>query len=332
MRAKTKRNNSEYNHDRAADAALWQWRWIVLAVLMAAIAVTGNAGCRCRRATYALPRRQMEIVEGQKSGGEAAGMGGGISIIAVTMAVCLLCFGVSRRVRCVANGRGGGDEGGGDKAIEPKEQDGFEAALRELLAPLTHIITPLKSLSRENMAEHDRHKVDLVVRNATKMRELIEKLVADVTDGAYDADLKAGQTEPAEPAVELNSRCYLAEWGDDESLKERMSKHDREFVESLNRLVDANMGNHGFSVNSVTEALSVSRSLLHRKMKATLGLPIGDYIRRRRLVRACELLRQGYNVSETAYRTGFADPSYFSKTFKRMLGITPREWLDTQKD
>ena len=52
-----------------------------------------------------------------------------------------------------------------------------------------------------------------------------------------------------------------------------------------------------------------------------------DYIRRRRMARACELLREGFNVSETAYRTGYSDPNYFTKVFKKEFGCTPTEYI-----
>lgn len=316
----------------ASGVALWQWRWVVLAMLMLAIAAGGNAAGRPRRAACALPRRQVEAVAERGSGHEMAGMGIGASLFVATMAACLLCIGISRCVRRTHNGRGAKDVSGHGGGAELKKPDVLAAALSELRTPLSLIIAPLMSLQRENMAEHDRHKVDSVVNAANKMRELIEQLVADVAGGAYGVGGLAAQTGHDAPATESAGCRRMAERGDAVADMEKMNRHDREFVESLNRLVDENIGNHEFSVNSVTDALSVSRSLLHRKMKAILGLPIGDYIRRRRLDRACELLSQGYNVSETAYRTGFADPSYFSKTFKRMLGITPRDWLDGQKE
>jgi AraC-like DNA-binding protein len=39
------------------------------------------------------------------------------------------------------------------------------------------------------------------------------------------------------------------------------------------------------------------------------------------------MITDGYNVSETAYSCGFADPNYFSKVFKKMIGVAPSEYL-----
>ena len=54
-------------------------------------------------------------------------------------------------------------------------------------------------------------------------------------------------------------------------------------------------------------------------------LPL-QYIPSLRLKRAEELLRSGYyTVAEAAYATGFSDPKYFSRFFKKEKGIAPSE-------
>lgn len=109
-----------------------------------------------------------------------------------------------------------------------------------------------------------------------------------------------------------------------------LSDIDKDFLHRINELVEQHLGDSNFSVAEITDTLSISRSLLHTKMKNLVNMSMGDYIRKRRLDHACSLLRQGYNVSETAYRTGFADPSYFSKTFKKHIGVSPTEYASNQ--
>ena len=102
-----------------------------------------------------------------------------------------------------------------------------------------------------------------------------------------------------------------------------LSDLDKNFIRQISELVDQNIANSDFSVADITSALLISRSLLHVKMKTLVGMSMGDYIRTKRLDRAEKMLRQGYNVSETAYATGFSDPNYFSRTFKKHKGINP---------
>ncbi|MDE6077748.1 MAG: helix-turn-helix transcriptional regulator, partial [Muribaculaceae bacterium] len=73
--------------------------------------------------------------------------------------------------------------------------------------------------------------------------------------------------------------------------------------------------------------LGISRSLLHIKMKTFFNASMTDYIKKCRMAKACELLRQGYNVSETAYSTGFSDPNYFTKVFKKTYGMPPKDFI-----
>ena len=105
-----------------------------------------------------------------------------------------------------------------------------------------------------------------------------------------------------------------------------LSALDRDFVQRMKSLVEENLDNSDFSITHITTALGVSRSLLHVKMKNLMNMSMGDYIRHYRLERACQMLRDGNNVSETAYSTGFSDPNYFSKVFKKAFGENPTEY------
>jgi AraC-like DNA-binding protein len=105
-----------------------------------------------------------------------------------------------------------------------------------------------------------------------------------------------------------------------------LSKFDKEFINKINALIEENIENDAFSIADITQTLGVSRSLLHVKMKSLLNISMGDYIRKKRLYKACELLREGYNVSETTWKTGFTDPNYFSKCFKREFGVRPTDF------
>ena len=102
---------------------------------------------------------------------------------------------------------------------------------------------------------------------------------------------------------------------------------DKKFILLINQLIDKNISNNEFAVTDITQAMAISRSLLHTKMKNLLNMSIGEYIRHKRLALASELLMKGFSVSETAYRCGFSDPNYFSKVFKKFYGKSPTEFI-----
>ena len=103
---------------------------------------------------------------------------------------------------------------------------------------------------------------------------------------------------------------------------------DLRFIKDINRQVEMNLNNSDFSVTDITKALGISRSMLHKKMTNLFGISISDYIRKRRFELAIKLLKEGHRVSEVAYMTGFTDPDYFSRTFKRYFGKTPSEYIE----
>jgi len=73
--------------------------------------------------------------------------------------------------------------------------------------------------------------------------------------------------------------------------------------------------------------LGISRTNLHRKLKALTGTSATEFIRKIRLQRAAQLVQQNtLTVSEIAYQVGFESLSYFSKSFQEEFGMSPSEY------
>lgn len=67
----------------------------------------------------------------------------------------------------------------------------------------------------------------------------------------------------------------------------------------------------------------VSPFHLLRIFRDATGLPPHAYLTQLRCDHAREWLLQGVSLSSVAYRCGFADQSHFTRTFKRIFGVTP---------
>lgn len=101
---------------------------------------------------------------------------------------------------------------------------------------------------------------------------------------------------------------------------------DSNFLDHLRQLVQEQMADSDFGVESLASDMSLSRVQLYRKVKALTGRTPVDIIRLSRLNRAKVLLAQGNkNISEVAYDVGFSSPSYFTKCFKEEYGMLPGE-------
>lgn len=103
---------------------------------------------------------------------------------------------------------------------------------------------------------------------------------------------------------------------------------DEKFLQKIIDCINANMGNDEFSVEEMGNVVAMSRSNLFRKLKAIIGQTPIEFIYYIRLKHAMELLlERKMNISEIAYEVGFKNPSSFSKSFKKLFGKSPSDFL-----
>ena len=96
------------------------------------------------------------------------------------------------------------------------------------------------------------------------------------------------------------------------------------FLTKVNQLVEENIGDEDFGILQLCKGMAMSRSQIHRKIKALTNLSTSIYIRTLRLYKAKELLQTtDLNISEIAYEVGFKDPNYFTHVFVEEFEITP---------
>jgi AraC family transcriptional regulator len=77
----------------------------------------------------------------------------------------------------------------------------------------------------------------------------------------------------------------------------------------------------------IADAVGVHPAHLARAFRRRYHCSVGDYVRRLRVEFACrELATSERALSEIALAAGFADQSHFTKTFRRLLGLTPGEF------
>ncbi|HRQ88513.1 MAG TPA: helix-turn-helix domain-containing protein [Bacteroidia bacterium] len=80
-------------------------------------------------------------------------------------------------------------------------------------------------------------------------------------------------------------------------------------------------------LNRLASEVGCSASYLSRTFSATTGMTISQYLRKRRIETAAELLVSGdYNVSEVAAEVGYQSLSHFSKAFQQVKGVLPSKY------
>ncbi len=111
-----------------------------------------------------------------------------------------------------------------------------------------------------------------------------------------------------------------------------ITPYDEKFFIEVKELVEKNLDNVDFSVKNISQEMSVSSSMLYRKMKSLAGLSPSDYIRDIRLKHAALMLENpSFSISEVAFSCGFNELSYFGLCFKKMYGVTPSAYQEGER-
>ncbi len=99
------------------------------------------------------------------------------------------------------------------------------------------------------------------------------------------------------------------------------------WLAKLEQLIQSQIGDYQFSVESLAEQLSMSRTQLFRRLKELTGLSPNQYIREIRLQTARRLLEShsGLSIREVAQQVGISKPSYFSERYHKRFGKRPSE-------
>ncbi|MCE7063124.1 two-component regulator propeller domain-containing protein [Dyadobacter sp. CY343] len=99
---------------------------------------------------------------------------------------------------------------------------------------------------------------------------------------------------------------------------------DEQFVNSAVKVVEANLANAEYTVEELSDAMSMSRVYLYKKILSLTGKTPIEFIRIIRIRRGAGLLEKSQlSVSEIAYQIGFNNPKYFAKLFKEEYKMLP---------
>lgn len=82
-----------------------------------------------------------------------------------------------------------------------------------------------------------------------------------------------------------------------------------------------------YTLDELSKIYAISLTMLKTCFKEFYGQPVFTYLRNYRLNIACSMLQTTTKpIAKIAYETGFTNPSKFSYTFKKNIGVTPKEY------
>lgn len=107
--------------------------------------------------------------------------------------------------------------------------------------------------------------------------------------------------------------CSVAEIGDD-------------VISDAARYISSNFTQE-FSLTQLAAKYNMSPSYFSRKFKLCTGFGYKEYLITIRILEACKLLlNTDLSITEIAEKCGFDDSNYFGDSFKKVKGISPREY------
>ncbi|MDF2565919.1 MAG: transcriptional regulator, AraC family [Massilibacillus sp.] len=110
-----------------------------------------------------------------------------------------------------------------------------------------------------------------------------------------------------------------------------MQYQQKEAVDKVKQFIDTHYKKN-FTLSALAKIACLSPYYFIRVFTNTIGIPPHMYQQQVRIRAAKEMLSKGNNIAGIATTLGFTDQSHFSNVFKKLMGITPKNYMkDTVK-
>ncbi|NDV58130.1 two-component regulator propeller domain-containing protein [Bacteroides sp. 519] len=120
---------------------------------------------------------------------------------------------------------------------------------------------------------------------------------------------------------------------DNGSCTKCQSDLDWKFISSIRKIVEDNLSDTEFNVETLCYHMNMSRTSLYNKIRVLTDSAPSDYIRIIKLNKAAEFLKEGtYSITEVSDMTGFSDAKYFREVFKKYFGVSPSKYKDSKEE
>lgn len=140
--------------------------------------------------------------------------------------------------------------------------------------------------------------------------------------------------QPESVDVELTSHgllyLTLAHLGKTDDRTHTLSKAELT-AKNILKLIDENYCDCTFDLSVLAEKMFYSQKYVSALFKRLFHVSFSAYLAERRVNNAVDLIVSGFtSIKEIAQLSGYDDPLYFSKIFKKMTGFTPRDYIEQE--
>jgi len=102
-------------------------------------------------------------------------------------------------------------------------------------------------------------------------------------------------------------------------------------TEDITQLLGSNIYGK-ISVSDICRKLNFSRTYISARFKQTLGMTINEYMTKLKIEEAKTLIREEkHSISQISEMLCYDNPHYFSRVFKKVTNMSPREYKESVK-
>lgn len=115
-------------------------------------------------------------------------------------------------------------------------------------------------------------------------------------------------------------------------LKKYSEENEKDFYElnldnfqHLNNYIESHIQNK-FYLDKLSQMANINKFGFAKKFKASTGMTPMNYILMKKIFSSKKLISVDSQLTEIAYQYNFTDMAHYSKTFKRFVGISPKQY------
>ena len=106
----------------------------------------------------------------------------------------------------------------------------------------------------------------------------------------------------------------------------RPKKNDN--LENVINFINDNLADD-LSIDNISKQTFLSKSLIYVLFRKYFNITVSEYVNRQRIKKATELINTTeFSIETISSMVGYSSSSYFSKTFKRIKGVSPKKFKD----
>lgn len=110
-------------------------------------------------------------------------------------------------------------------------------------------------------------------------------------------------------------------------------EEQQDLMEQVKVFLDENYFRKELSLPVIAEKYYINPSYLSRAFSKRYGITLIEYLNRIRIEHACHYLEDGsWKIYQVAERVGIPNPDYFTKCFKKVMGISVKDYKKEKND